>query len=161
MGKNEANKEIEKKIFSTFSGVASAIGYSPLHGSIIAALLVKDRPVSLQELAEETGYSSSMVSLSLDLLEVLGTIKKVKKTGDRKLYISLQGDLLEILKNATLIKFKKSISDSLLDFQESKEKMKKYNGSGKDDLLKKIDILEKEIKRLSEYIDLLSEIRLP
>ncbi|MFC2142798.1 GbsR/MarR family transcriptional regulator [Candidatus Aenigmatarchaeota archaeon] len=156
-----AEKDIEKKIFSTFSDVANALGYSPLHGGIIGALLVKDRPMSLQEIATETGYSISMISLSLDLLEVLGTIKRVKKTGDRKLYVELYGDLLEALKNAIIIKVKKSIEVSLSDFQNSRKKLDTLKTEEKERLTKKIEILEKEVKRLGNYLDMLSEISLP
>ena len=72
-------KEIEEKILDRFAEVASSIGYSPLHGKIIGVLIVRGKPMSLQEVAKATGYSSSMVSLSLDLLELLGIIKKGKK----------------------------------------------------------------------------------
>ena len=71
--------EIKKKIYSSFSNTASSIGYDEIHGRIIAALILNDSEMSLQKLSEETGYSSSSISLSLDLLEVLGIIKKVKK----------------------------------------------------------------------------------
>ncbi len=154
--------EIEKKILSTFSETANALGYSPLHGSIIGVLLVKDRPMSLQEIAEETGYSTSMISLSLDLLEVLGVIKKMKKTGDRKLYIKLDGDLLEVLKNAIIIKLSKSIRHSLTDFDESRKKLHTINSStDRERVKKKIDVLEKELKRLQSYVEILSDVKLP
>jgi DNA-binding transcriptional regulator GbsR (MarR family) len=149
-------KGLEGKILDTFADVASSIGYSPLHGKIIGVLLVKDRSMSLQEIANETGYSSSMVSLSLDLLEVLGVIKKVKKTADRKLYIELSGDLLECLKKAFVMRLDKSISQSLQEFEKLRE-------SAKSDQVaeKTLSILEKEIKRLETYINLLSKINLP
>ncbi len=154
-------KEIENKIYSTFSEVASSIGYSPLHGKIIAVLLVKNKPTSLQELAKDTGYSSSMISLSLDFLEVLGVIKKVKKEGDRKLYVGLAGDLLECLKRAIIIKLEKSITDSLLDFDGTKKKLEGMSGNKAKQVSNTLDILEKEIRRLNTYVKLLSEIRLP
>jgi len=155
------SKNLEEKIYSTFSEVASSIGYSPLHGRIIGVLLVKGRPLSLQELAKETGYSSSMISLSLDLLEVLGVIKKIKKTGDRQLYITLQGDLLEILKNAIVTKVTKSVSSTLADFQESRAGLKSLPQEQKKETERTLDILEKEIKRLDRYVKLLGKIRLP
>ena len=154
-------KEIEEKIYSTFSEVASSIGYSPLHGKIIGVLLVKGKSISLQELAKETGYSLSMVSLSLDFLEVLGVIKKVKKTADRKLYVSLHGDLLEALKNAIVMRTTKSIKTSLTSFEEAKRGIENMTGEDKERIVKTIDILEKEIKRLENYMNLLSEIQLP
>ena len=149
-------KELEKKILDTFAEVASSIGYSPLHGKIIGVLLVRDRSMSLQEIAKETGYSSSMVSLSLDLLEVLGVVKKVKKTADRKLYIELSGDLLECLKKAFVMRLEKSISQSLNEFNKLKKSAKSDKTAEKT-----LSILEKEIKRLETYINLLSKIKLP
>jgi DNA-binding transcriptional regulator GbsR (MarR family) len=61
-------KDIEKDIYSTFADIATAIGYSEIHGRVIAALLVSNKKLSLNELAKKTGYSLSTVSLSLDLL---------------------------------------------------------------------------------------------
>ncbi len=156
-----STKNLEEKIYSTFSEVASSIGYSPLHGRIIGVLLVKGKPLSLQELAKETGYSTSMISLSLDLLEVLGVIKKVKKTADRQLYISMQGDLLEILKNAIVTKVTKSVSNTLSDFQESRKDLKSLPSEQRKETERTLDILEKEIKRLDRYIRLLGKMRLP
>lgn len=154
-------KMLEEKIYSTFSDVASSIGYSPLHGKIIGVLLVKGREMSLQELAKETGYSASMISLSLDLLEILGVIKRVKKTGDRNLYIVLRGDLLECLKNAIILRVKKSIDSTLLDFKKSRKDLGKLKGDEKRKMFKTLNVLEKEINRLEKYIKLLSGIKLP
>jgi DNA-binding transcriptional regulator GbsR (MarR family) len=154
-------KELENKILTTFAGVASAIGYAPLHGKIIGVLLVKDRPVSLQELAKDTGYSLSMISLSLDFLEVLEVIKKLKKSGDRKLYVELQGDLLEILKKAIIIRVNKTITDSLTDYKEDKKQIDALNSEESKRVTKTIDVLEANLIRLKGYVDLLSELELP
>jgi DNA-binding transcriptional regulator GbsR (MarR family) len=154
-------KIVEEKIYSTFSDIASSIGYSPLHGKIIGVLLVGGEEMSLQDLARKTSYSVSMISLSLDLLELLGVIKKVKKTGDRNLYISLQGNLLECLKNAIILRVKKSIDSTLSDFGKSRTDMKGLKPDEEERMIKTLSILEKEIKRLDKYVNLLSEIRLP
>lgn len=153
--------DIQNKIYSTFASVASSIGYSPLHGKIIGVLLVKNRPISLQELAAETGYSTSMLSLSLDFLEVLGVIKKVKKEADRKLYVSLAGDLLECLKRAITIKVEKSIGNSIAEFEESKKELEKLDSKEKVEVMNSLEILESQIKRLNMYVKMLAEIRLP
>ena len=160
-GMSATEKKIEEKIFSTFGEVATGIGYSSLHGKIIAVLLVKGKPLSLPELAKSTGYSSSTISLSLDFLELLGVIKRIKVSADRKLYIQLQGDLLEALKKGIIIRLKKSISDSLGDFTQSKQDLQKLGGKNQKQLLKTIKILEKEIKRLEKYVELLNRISLP
>ncbi len=154
-------KEIEREIYSTFAQIASTIGYSEIHGRIIGALLVKGRPLSLQQLSKEINYSISTVSPSLDLLEFLGMIKKVKKAGDRNLYIKLEGDLLAGLKKAFLIRIQKSISDSLNRFDSYKKELKKSRNGEKKEVLRTLKILEKELKRVDRYITLLSKLRLP
>jgi DNA-binding transcriptional regulator GbsR (MarR family) len=154
-------RELEEKIYSTFADVAGSIGYSPLHGKIIGALLVRGREMSLQELAAETGYSPSMISLSLDLLEVLGVIKRIKKTGDRNLYVALKGDLLECLKNAIVLRVKKSIDSTLSDFGKSRKDMGRLRPAERKRMLNTLNILEREIRRLEKYVNLLSGTRLP
>lgn len=154
-------KNLEERIFSIFSELASTLGYSPIHGKIIGALLVEGRSVSLQELAKKVHYSPGMISISLDLLEVLGVIKKTKKPGDRKLYVRLDGDLLEILKSAVIIKVKHGIDDSLKELDLKKKAVSNLSHGERRNLLKTISILEREIKRLEHYVNLLSDIKLP
>jgi len=144
-------KNPEKEIYSLFSNVASSLGYSGVHGRIIGALLVAGKPLSLDELRKRIGYSASSVSLSLDFLEMLGVIRRIKKPTDKKLYIELCGDLLECLRKAVLFKTQKAIEATL-------EKFEKYRNGNTE---KAIKILEKEIKRLQKYINLLSKVKLP
>jgi DNA-binding transcriptional regulator GbsR (MarR family) len=153
-------KEIESDIYSTFADIASAIGYSEIHGRIIAALLVSDKKLSLNELAKKTGYSLSTVSLSLDLLEFLGMIKKIKKVGDRKLYVELHGSLLEGLKRAFLIRIQKSINDTLNKFDKHKGNLEKSRNKEDKKVLNILNILEEEVKKVDKYINLLSKLKL-
>ena len=102
-----------------------------------------------------------MVSLSLDLLEFLGVVNRVKKTGDRKLYIRLSGDLLETLKRAFTMKLEKSIGQTLSDFKENRKELGNLKNPEKAKISKTLDTLEKEVKRLERYINLLSKIKLP
>ena len=147
---------IEKDIYSTFANVASTMGYSEIHGRIIAALLVSDGELSLDKLSKKIGYSGSSVSISLDLLELLGMIKKIKKPGDRKLYVKLEGSLLSGLKKAFLIRIRKSVDDTLGKFEEYKKELKK---SKEKTLLKTIKKLENEIKKLERYLNLVSRLK--
>ncbi len=156
-----SEKDVGDGVFSIFSELAGMLGYSPIHGKIIGALLAEEEPVSLQEVAKRTNYSTGMISLSLDLLEVLGVIKKTKKASDRKLYIQLDGDLLTILKKAITMRVKNGVESSLADLDNRRKEVSKLKGVERDYLLKTLDILEKDIKRLEKYVNLLSGIKLP
>jgi DNA-binding transcriptional regulator GbsR (MarR family) len=153
-------EDIEKEIYSSFASIASTIGYSEIHGRIIAALMVSNKRLSLQELAKKAGYSISTMSLSLDLLEFFGMIKKVKDAGDRKLYVELHGDLLEGLKRAFTVKVQKSITDSLNRFNEYRESLKNSKDDDKKKVMNALNILEDEIRKLDGYINLLAKMKI-
>ncbi len=154
-------RAIEEKIYDTFSELAKSMGFSPIHGSIIGSLIVGGGSLSLQDIAKKTGYSISMISLSTDLLELLGIVRKVKRARDRKMYIELEGDLLESLKKIFIMRVKKGITQSLGDFGHSRDMLQKLHGKDKEEVMRAVNLLEKEIKRLEKYVDLLSGIRLP
>jgi len=146
--------DAKEKIYETFSSVTKSIGYSEVHARIISALLVADSKLSLQELSRKTGYSLASLSLSLDLLELLGMISKHKNKGDRKLYVSLSGDLIEGLRNAMLLKVQKELNNTFNEFD-------KYRNTKNKKTKKAITILEKELKRLDEYMKRLAEVEVP
>lgn len=148
-------QDIEDKIYSTFAAVASSIGYSEVHGRIIAALLVNNKPLSLPELCKKTKYSMAAISISLDLLEIVGIVKKIKNPKDRKIYAKLEGDIIEGLRNALLFKIQKEIYSTL---NELKNYKKDDISNESKDAIKK---LEKEVKRLGIYIESLSKVSVP
>jgi DNA-binding transcriptional regulator GbsR (MarR family) len=141
-------------IHETFTAVASSLGYSEVHGRIISSLLVSGRPLSMDELAKATGYSPASISLSLDLLELIGIIKKFKQRGDRRLFVKLEGDLLEGLRNAMLLKLQKEISKTLNEFEV-------YKNSADEKSKRTVKTLEREVRRLQEYVNRLARVPLP
>lgn len=154
-------EDIKERIYSSFARTASTIGYSEVHGRIIAALFVNDKPLTLQKLAEETGYSPSSISLSLDFLEVLGVVSKFKKKEDRKLYIKMQGDLLEALRKAVIKKTENSINEALEEFETYREEIKESKEEEVGKTKEILNSLESELKRLQQYLEFLREVELP
>lgn len=154
-------KTIKSGIYSSFSDIATRIGYSEIHGMIIGALLVNNRKMALQDLAEETGYSLSTVSLSLDFLELMGMIKKVKNVGDRKLYIELQGDLLEGLMKAFVLNLQKNIKITLESFGNFRTELEGLKDEDGKKVKKSLETLENQVKRLENYINMFSKLKLP
>ena len=116
--------EADDKITTMFTSVVKSMGYSEVHGRVISTLFIADKELSLQDLAKRTGYSIPSISISLDLLELIGIIKKKKKVGDRKLYVRLNGDLLEGLRRALLLKLQKELIVTLNELENCKGKSK-------------------------------------
>jgi len=152
---------IEEKVIDAFAGVASSVGYSDLHGRILGYLFLSEKPVPLQEIARKLNYSLSTISLSIDFLEALGTIKKSKKGADRKVYVLLQSDLLDCLRKAVLLKAEKAIDVSLNDLMQESAKIKGSKTEKAKKTLHTIKTLETEIKRLQSFLSLVKEFKLP
>lgn len=153
-------EKIKNKIYSIFADLANSLGYSDVYGRVIACLLIHDHPVPLTEVARETGYSPSMVSLSIDFLESIGMVKKVKKPGDRKLYLQASGNLMDAVKKIIIEKVERKVRETLQEFSRCKEELRVLKGKEKKDLSRAIKILEREIKKIDRYIKILSRVEL-
>ncbi len=64
--------------------VANNYGCSDAVGVLRGTLFLSDRPISMDELAEETGYSKSTVSANMSTLERQGLAKRVVIPGDKR-----------------------------------------------------------------------------
>jgi DNA-binding transcriptional regulator GbsR (MarR family) len=152
-------KAIERDIYATFADIAASLGYSEIHGRVLAALLVAGRPRSLSELSREISVSVSSISLAGDLLEFLGMIRKVKRPGDRNLYIELSGDLLTGLKRAFLARIQKSINSTLTRFAVHRSRLLRSRDPEAARVLRMLSKLEQEARRLERYVNALNKLK--
>jgi DNA-binding transcriptional regulator GbsR (MarR family) len=153
---------LKDKLYSSFANVASLMGYSEVHGRIIASLTAANAPVSLGDLAKDTGYSLSSISTSLDLLEVLGMVRKVKVSGDRRVFVQLDGDLLEGMKRAIVMKGQKGVENAFKEFTNYEATLSSLpEGEEREKIANVVAVLRGELERLQLYLDLLSGIQLP
>lgn len=153
---------IKARLYSSFANVAALMGYSEVHGRIIAALSGAGEPMSLSDLAKETGYSLSSISTSLDLLEVLGMVRKVKVAGDRRVYVQLEGDLLEGLKRAVVMKGKEGVGNAFSEFKHYEAALATLpDDADRAKVANILATLRGELEMLQAYLDLLGEIQLP
>jgi DNA-binding transcriptional regulator GbsR (MarR family) len=155
--------EIKQRLYASFANVAALMGYSEVHGRIIAALTAAGGPMSLGDLAKETGYSLSSISTSLDLLEVLGMVRRVKVAGDRRVYVALDGDLLEGLKRAIVMKGQKGVENAFKEFQSFEAALASLppDDADREKVANILATLRGELERLQLYLDLLGGIGLP
>jgi DNA-binding transcriptional regulator GbsR (MarR family) len=64
--------------------VANSYGCCDAVGVLRGTLFLADRPISMDELVEETGYSKSTVSSNMSTLERMGLAKRVIIPGDKR-----------------------------------------------------------------------------
>jgi DNA-binding transcriptional regulator GbsR (MarR family) len=74
-------------------------GLDDLTARIIATLFLEPKEISLEELAEKTGYCLSSMSNGIKFMETIGFIKKFKKPPSKKVYLKMENDMSELLLN--------------------------------------------------------------
>jgi|SRR5271157_230760 len=76
-------KDIGRHIINAYTQWARIRGYSGSVGLLRGLTVLAKEPVSLDELIQETGYSKSTVSTSMNLLENLRLVERVVVPGDK------------------------------------------------------------------------------
>ncbi len=71
------------------------LGASPTFGRLFALLLLADRPVSLEEMAEELHVSKASVSTNIRLSEQMGLVQRVTVLRDRRHFYEILPDSFE------------------------------------------------------------------
>ena len=83
-------KKDDQELYITFISktgrIAKQWGLGEPSGRVWATLLFSDKPLSQKEISKQTGYSLSLISPSLKILEGLNMVRKIRGNGKEKLY---------------------------------------------------------------------------
>lgn len=74
---------------------AEADGFPRIAGRIIGLLIVRQEPVSFEEIAEQLQVSRGSISTNTRLLESRGALRRVSRLGERKDLFEVGPDFLE------------------------------------------------------------------
>jgi DNA-binding transcriptional regulator GbsR (MarR family) len=135
-------------------------GLDDLSSKLLSVLYSEPDPITLEELSTRTGYSFSAVSAAMKLLSGLTLVEKTKKAGSKKLYFSIQKDMLEMTINAAKTKKEVILNPALQGLPLIIEKCKKNKTGDSETMLKLIEdyyqqmvALDLIIKNLIEFTE--------
>ncbi len=131
----------EKNFIDETGNLAKRWGLGGPAGRVWATLLLSEPPLSQKEIAKKTGYSLSLVSPSLKLLENLNMIKLVRKENKKKLYTQV----LSFVEAFNVI-IKRFLQNDIQPLIKDLEHLKKFNNNPK------ISNLIKDYKQLETYL---------
>ena len=69
-------------------------GWDSLTSKLVGILYIEPGEIALEDLAKRTGYSLASVSNKIRQLEPFGIIQRATKPGTRKVFLSMEKDLL-------------------------------------------------------------------
>jgi DNA-binding transcriptional regulator GbsR (MarR family) len=121
---------------------AKSKGYSDACGVLRGTLFLAVEPLSLDDLAERTGYSKSTVCLNMSLLENLGIAKRVVLPGDMK------ASLLTNIKREVQL---------LLNALDLTENNLKKEGVDTEDIQARVVTIKQFYKQIDQILDLIDK----
>jgi len=130
-----AKKEFENLVYQ---GMRS-YGLDELSSKLLAILHSEPDPLTLEELSAITGYSFSAVSAAMKLLTGITLVEKTKKAGSKKLYFSVQRDMLTMTIKAVKSKNELMVSPAIKELPAIIERCKTSKAEDSEELLKIIE----------------------
>jgi DNA-binding transcriptional regulator GbsR (MarR family) len=89
---------LEDEFVQLLMDVGVNLGMDPLVVKLSGILFMSPEEVSLEELAEKTGYSLASVSNKMKLLEKTGNVRRIRKPKSKKEYYFVEKDALKLFR---------------------------------------------------------------
>lgn len=141
-------------MIDAFVKVANSCGCSDAVGVLRGTLFLADRPVSMDELVEKTGYSKSTVSANMSTLERQGLAKRVIVPGDKRYYY-IPVTEPESLKKEMLINMRNEMQIIIAAMNRTQEDLK-ANGYASEAALDRIDRARSFYTQTDRLLELIS-----
>ena len=145
-------KKDTQKLYNSFVNstgkIAKQWGLGEPSGRVWATLLFSENPLSQKQIAEKTGYSLSLVSPSLKILEGINMVRQKRGKGKEKVY-ELTASFVESF-HLMITRFVKREFKPLIELLEDHVKIDKSN--------KQLIQLTKEYKQLEMHLEWFGKI---
>lgn len=87
--------DIEEKIIDIGHEIFKGYGVDDITAQILSILNFEFNEISMEELAQRTGYSLASISLKVKNIEQFWSIKRISKPGSRKTYLYMEKNLID------------------------------------------------------------------
>jgi len=134
-------EDLDNKFIDFYKEVGKAVGVcDPILMGIFARLYIEPDEISMEDLAEKSGYSLASISNSVKMLSGIVPINRIRKPGSKRLFLKMDKDFLSVIQahvakqEAVLKVTKDRIPDLIKEYkdhaksQKDKEKLKCLEG---------------------------------
>lgn len=132
-------KRVKREFENLVHQGMKSYGLDELSSKLIAILHSEPNPLTLEELTLMTGYSFSAVSAAMKLLSGVTLVNKTRKAGSKKLYFSVQKDMLTMTIDAIKSKNEFLVVPALKDLPAMLEICENSQAKESEELLKLIN----------------------
>ncbi|MBD3260247.1 MAG: winged helix-turn-helix transcriptional regulator [Candidatus Altiarchaeales archaeon] len=142
---SDATVEAEKKVRDKYSKILVNYGLKPTLTQIYLTVFFSTKPITLKEIADQTGYSLSNVSTHLKLLERLTDIERHTKPGSKTNYFTCNHNIKDGIR--------RKISQQKKDIKNINETIKEAINLLEGDDTNKANVYRNKLTRLSKEYD--------
>jgi len=104
----------EKEFIDFEAEVGKNAGMDPLASKLFMILFLEPTELSMEDLAERTGYSLASIHNKMKLLEKVGHVKKIRKPGTKKVFYFMEKDMIktfsEIMESTYHLRIKPTVA---------------------------------------------------
>lgn len=146
-----ANKmeDVDRKFVEVYKEISKGEGIDESVSAIFARIYIEPEDISMEDLAKETGYSLASISNKVNMLELLLPIKKIRKPGTKKIFLSVEKNMMNILKEVFIRKEEHCVHVTKEKLPPIIEECKKKAKSENDK--KKLKIIEDYYKQIIQF----------
>ncbi len=156
-------EEVDRDFEELLVKINSAYGLPPIIPKILGILILEAREVSMEEIAERTGYSLSSVSNSLKNMETMGILVRVHKAGTKKVYVRVHNSWRETLHSMMMRMYELKVQPVVEELPHVIEKYNKVAKSSKgaesEEAKKRVETLQRLktdmefLKSIGQYME--------
>jgi len=153
---SEKMSDVEKKIIDVGHEIFKGYGVDDVTAQILSILNFESNEISMEQLAQRTGYSLASISLKIKNIEQFWSIKRIHKPGSRKTFLYMEKNLLD----AFAIQIRNGF-ETELDIAKNKitpliEDYRKYANSEEQKI--KLHTYEKYLSEINQFEELIQHI---
>ena len=120
---NDTLEQYRETLVQELGRLSSFAGFSKGMGQIYGLLYLSREPVSLGDIAEQTGMSKGNASLNIKMMERWGLVHPVSKKSDRRDYYQAETNFWKIIRDIMNSRDKKEIDRTIGVIRDIHEKV--------------------------------------
>lgn len=145
-----------KEIIGIFQESHTSLGLDNLSLSIIGNLYFEPGEISMEELAQKTGYSLTSISQKLKFLAPFAIIRRRTRPGSRKVYLYMEKDLFKMWKQQIMMYY---VPEIKIARENIPSLIEKYEKQATDrEQKERLKILENYYKQILQFEKILNNL---
>lgn len=147
--------QLRQEFTEGLSQISRFWGFPKGMGAIFAVLYLSPAPLSLDEIAEQTGLTKGAISTEVRKLARMGLVHRSSKLGDRKDYYEAESDFYASIRSILKERQNSEFDRAVLSVKETLEKLESGSVSGDE---AEIQFIRERVKALQDFFNAIDSL---